>query len=116
MFNLIPEDWGGSASPWIRELSVSIDRCSGFSTISLALIARSCRRNRGSGSRPLTFGHPIFLKGRNGLVVGAVTFVSPSDVMIGMANTEGGFGCVLTITTSLGSNSTLPFMNSSLST
>ncbi|XP_047090058.1 coronatine-insensitive protein homolog 2-like [Lolium rigidum] len=78
MFNLIPEDWGGSATPWIRELSASfsclkvlhlrrmivsdddiavlvrakahmlvslkLDRCSGFSTLSLALIARSCKK------------------------------------------------------------------------
>jgi coronatine-insensitive protein 1 len=77
MFNLIPEDWGGSATPWIRELSASfsclkvlhlrrmivsdddlavlvrakahmlvslkLDRCCGFSTLSLALIARSCK-------------------------------------------------------------------------
>jgi len=78
MFNLIPEDWGGSATPWIRELSASftflkvlhlrrmivsdddlavlvsakahmlvslkLDRCSGFSTTSLALIAHSCKK------------------------------------------------------------------------
>ncbi|KAL5217823.1 hypothetical protein ABZP36_018507 [Zizania latifolia] len=78
MFNLIPEDWGGSASPWIRELSASfdflkslhlrrmivsdddldvlvrakahmlaslkLDRCSGFSTSSLALLARTCKK------------------------------------------------------------------------
>uniref|UniRef100_A0ACD5TW44 Uncharacterized protein n=1 Tax=Avena sativa TaxID=4498 RepID=A0ACD5TW44_AVESA len=78
MFNLIPEDWGGSATPWIRELSASfsclkvlhlrrmivsdqdlavlvdakahmlvslkLDRCSGFSTTALALIARSCKK------------------------------------------------------------------------
>ncbi|VAH89132.1 hypothetical protein VPH35_065151 [Triticum aestivum] len=78
MFNLIPEDWGGSASPWIRELSASfhflkvlhlrrmivsdddvavlvrakahmlvslkLDRCSGFSTSSLALLARCCKK------------------------------------------------------------------------
>ncbi|KAL5208970.1 hypothetical protein ABZP36_004593 [Zizania latifolia] len=78
MFNLIPDDWGGSASPWIRELSASfhflkalhlrrmtvsdddldvlvrakahmlaslkLDRCSGFSTSSLALVARTCKK------------------------------------------------------------------------
>uniref|UniRef100_A0A0D9Z535 Coronatine-insensitive protein 1 n=1 Tax=Oryza glumipatula TaxID=40148 RepID=A0A0D9Z535_9ORYZ len=78
MFNLIPEDWGGSASPWIRQLSASfhflkalhlrrmivsdddldvlvrakahmlssfkLDRCSGFSTSSLALVARTCKK------------------------------------------------------------------------
>ncbi|KAG8096649.1 hypothetical protein GUJ93_ZPchr0013g37152 [Zizania palustris] len=78
MFNLIPEDWGGSASPWIRELSASfhflkalhlrrmtvsdddldilvrakahmltslkLDRCSSFSTSSLALVARTCKK------------------------------------------------------------------------
>ncbi|CAM0955615.1 unnamed protein product [Alopecurus aequalis] len=76
--NIIPENWGGSASPWIRELSASfpclkalhlrrmvvsdddlavlvhakasilvslkLDLCSGFSTPSLALIARSCKK------------------------------------------------------------------------
>ncbi|XP_006649802.2 coronatine-insensitive protein homolog 2 [Oryza brachyantha] len=78
MFNLIPENWGGSASPWIRQLSASfhflkalhlrrmivsdddldvlvrakahmltslkLDRCSGFSTSSLALVARTCKK------------------------------------------------------------------------
>ncbi|PWZ55068.1 Coronatine-insensitive 2 [Zea mays] len=78
MFNLISDDWGGSASPWIRQLSATfhslkklhlrrmivsnddintlvrakahmlvslkLDRCSGFSTPSIALIARSCRK------------------------------------------------------------------------
>ncbi|KAL6649637.1 hypothetical protein ACP70R_013861 [Stipagrostis hirtigluma subsp. patula] len=78
MFNLIPDDWGGSASPWIRQLSASfhflkalhlrrmkvsddditvlvrakahmlvslkLDRCSGFSTPSLILVARSCKK------------------------------------------------------------------------
>jgi coronatine-insensitive protein 1 len=77
MFNLISDDWGGSASPWIRQLSASfhflkalhlrrmkvsdeditilvrakahmlvalkVDRCSGFSTKSLTLVARSCK-------------------------------------------------------------------------
>lgn len=77
MFNLISDDWGGSASPWIRQLSATfhslkklhlrrmivsnedinilvrakahmlvalkLDRCSGFSTPSIALVARSCR-------------------------------------------------------------------------
>ncbi|XP_062210698.1 coronatine-insensitive protein homolog 2 isoform X1 [Phragmites australis] len=78
MFNLISDDWGGSASPWIRQLSASfhslkalhlrrmivsdddidvlvrakarmlvalkLDRCSGFSTSSLALVARCCKK------------------------------------------------------------------------
>ncbi|KAG8074376.1 hypothetical protein GUJ93_ZPchr0006g44134 [Zizania palustris] len=78
MFNLIPDDWGGSASLWIRQLSASfdflkalhlrrmivsdddvdvlvrakahmlaslkLDRCSGFSTSSLALLARTCKK------------------------------------------------------------------------
>ncbi|THU68000.1 hypothetical protein C4D60_Mb05t30630 [Musa balbisiana] len=77
MFNLIPEDWGGYAGPWIRGLvhaldclkalhfrrmivsdedidalvrargnvlkSLKLDKCSGFSTDGLLLIARSCK-------------------------------------------------------------------------
>ncbi|RRT73510.1 hypothetical protein BHE74_00034974 [Ensete ventricosum] len=77
MFNLIPEDWGGYAGPWIREIakgfnclkslhlrrmivkdddlavlvkarghmleSFKLDKCSGFSTDGLSLVARSCR-------------------------------------------------------------------------
>ena len=77
MFNLIPEDWGGYAGPWINvmartlnclkaihmrrmivrdddvevlvrargsKLSVlKLDKCSGFSTDALKLVARSCR-------------------------------------------------------------------------
>ncbi|KAJ3703387.1 hypothetical protein LUZ61_007092 [Rhynchospora tenuis] len=77
MFNLIPEDWGGYASPWIAELasgfdclkelhlrrmvvtdedigmlvgarghafqSLKLDRCSGFSTDGLRIIATNCR-------------------------------------------------------------------------
>jgi hypothetical protein len=38
-----------------------------------------------------------FPKRRNGFVVGVVTFVSPSNMISGMKNTEGGFGCVLTM-------------------
>ncbi|RWW17593.1 hypothetical protein BHE74_00006809 [Ensete ventricosum] len=82
MFNLIPEDWGGYAGPWIRGLahaldclkalhfrrmivsdedigalvqargnvlkSLKLDKCSGFSTDALLLIARSCKHS-GSG-------------------------------------------------------------------
>ncbi|XP_073009839.1 coronatine-insensitive protein homolog 1a-like isoform X1 [Typha latifolia] len=78
MFNLIPEDWGGYAAPWIAEIavafqclkslhlrrmivrdadievlvkarghmlqSIKLDKCSGFSTDALKLIARSCSR------------------------------------------------------------------------
>ncbi|KAL6907589.1 hypothetical protein ACP4OV_002628 [Aristida adscensionis] len=78
MFNLISDDWGGSATPWIRQVSASfkllkalhlrrmkvsdddvtvlvrakahmlvalkLDRCSGFSTTSLSLVARTCRK------------------------------------------------------------------------
>lgn len=77
MFDLIPDDWGGYAAPWIADiarsfecltalhlrrmvvtdadlallvrgrgpllLSFKLDRCSGFSTDALALVARSCR-------------------------------------------------------------------------
>ncbi|THU51762.1 hypothetical protein C4D60_Mb06t34450 [Musa balbisiana] len=77
MFNLIPEDWGGYAGPWVREIaeafnclkslhfrrmivkdeditvlvkarghmleSLKLDKCSGFSTDALLLVARSCR-------------------------------------------------------------------------
>ncbi|KAJ4819624.1 Coronatine-insensitive protein 1 [Rhynchospora pubera] len=77
MYNLIPEDWGGYASPWIAELasgfdclkelhlrrmvvydedirmlvgarghalqSLKLDRCSGFSTDGLRIIATNCR-------------------------------------------------------------------------
>ncbi|OAY80055.1 Coronatine-insensitive protein 1 [Ananas comosus] len=80
MFDLIPDDWGGYAAPWIADiarsfecltalhlrrmvvtdadlallvrgrgpllLSLKLDRCSGFSTDALALVARSCRRLR----------------------------------------------------------------------
>ncbi|CAM0947951.1 unnamed protein product [Alopecurus aequalis] len=83
--NLIPENWGGSASPWIRELSASfeylkalhlrrmvvsdddlavlvrakasilaslkLDLCFGFSTPSLTLVARSCKKLEGIPSR-----------------------------------------------------------------
>ncbi|KAJ3668886.1 hypothetical protein LUZ60_010836 [Juncus effusus] len=77
MYNLIPEDWGGYAGPWIRQiaggfdclkelhlrrmvvsdddidvlirarghvlLSLKLDRCSGFSTDGLRIIAATCR-------------------------------------------------------------------------
>ncbi|XP_008775055.2 coronatine-insensitive protein homolog 1b-like [Phoenix dactylifera] len=77
MFNLIPEDWGGYATPWVREIAetfnclkalhfrrmivtdadisllvkarghmlqtLKLDKCSGFSTDGLLLLARSCR-------------------------------------------------------------------------
>lgn len=77
-FNLIPEDWGGYAGPWINEIasgdfvclkalhlrrmivkdvdidvlvrarghmlqSLKLDKCSGFSTDGLSMIASSCR-------------------------------------------------------------------------
>jgi hypothetical protein len=42
-----------------------------------------------------TAGQAISPKGQNMLIVGVVTYVCPSDVMIGMLHTEGGFGCVL---------------------
>ncbi|XP_078446990.1 coronatine-insensitive protein homolog 1a-like [Wolffia australiana] len=76
MFNLIPEDWGGYAGPWIKAISrdldclkdihlrrmivkdtdlellvtalgprlseLKLDKCSGFSTDALSLLARSC--------------------------------------------------------------------------
>ncbi|KAL0915175.1 hypothetical protein M5K25_015575 [Dendrobium thyrsiflorum] len=79
-FNLIPEDWGGYAGPWINEValnltclkslhlrrmivkdadldvlvrarshilqSLMLDKCSGFSTDGLLLIASSCRSLR----------------------------------------------------------------------
>ncbi|PKU68880.1 coronatine-insensitive protein homolog 1a-like [Dendrobium catenatum] len=80
-FNLIPEDWGGYAGPWINEiasvdfsclkalhlrrmivrdgdidvlvrargrmlLSLKLDKCSGFSTDGLSMIASSCRSLR----------------------------------------------------------------------
>ena len=75
--NLIPEDWGGHAGPWINEIadafvclkalhlrrmivtdadikvlvgargrileSLKLDKCSGFSTNGLLLVARSCK-------------------------------------------------------------------------
>lgn len=77
MFNLIPEDWGGYAGPWINAIAgaldclkaihfrrmivkdadlevlirargprlvvLKLDKCSGFSTDGLKLLARSCR-------------------------------------------------------------------------
>ncbi|XP_008812874.1 coronatine-insensitive protein homolog 1b-like [Phoenix dactylifera] len=77
MFNLIPEDWGGYAGPWVCEIAgafnclkavhfrrmivqdadigvlvkarghmlqaLKLDKCSGFSTDGLLLVARSCR-------------------------------------------------------------------------
>ncbi|PKA63122.1 Coronatine-insensitive protein 1 [Apostasia shenzhenica] len=80
-FNLIPEDWGGYARPWVSEMamdflclkslhfrrmivkdsdidvlvharghilqSLKLDKCSGFSTDGLSLIAASCR-NKGT--------------------------------------------------------------------
>uniref|UniRef100_A0A1D1XD13 Coronatine-insensitive protein 1 n=1 Tax=Anthurium amnicola TaxID=1678845 RepID=A0A1D1XD13_9ARAE len=80
MFNLIPEDWGGYAGPWVSEIadgfdclkaihfrrmivkdadiellvrsrgpaliSLKLDKCSGFSTDALKLVARSCSRLR----------------------------------------------------------------------
>ncbi|KAG0468241.1 hypothetical protein HPP92_017569 [Vanilla planifolia] len=76
-FNLIPEDWGGYATPWVTEIAVNfnclkalhlrrmivkdadidmlvqarghmlqslkLDKCSGFSTDGLSIIASSCR-------------------------------------------------------------------------
>ncbi|KAJ3682671.1 hypothetical protein LUZ60_012898 [Juncus effusus] len=78
MFNLIPEDWGGSAAPWVSEIAGSfeflrslhlrrmvvsdedvavlvrakghmlvcfkLDRCNGFSTDALSIIASSCKK------------------------------------------------------------------------
>ena len=75
--NIIPDDWGGYAGPWIREIadrllclksvhfrrmivrdedigvmvrgrghmleSLKLDKCTGFSTDGLVLVARSCR-------------------------------------------------------------------------
>jgi coronatine-insensitive protein 1 len=77
MFNLIPQDWGGYAKPWINEISqkflclkalhlrrmivtnedlgvlacarghilqvLKLEKCSGFSTLGLLEVARSCR-------------------------------------------------------------------------
>ncbi|MQL81665.1 hypothetical protein Taro_014118 [Colocasia esculenta] len=80
MFNLIPENWGGYAGPWVNEIAqafdclksihfrrmivkdadievlvrargpvliaLRLDKCSGFSTDALKLVARSCSRLR----------------------------------------------------------------------
>eukprot|EP01018_Ginkgo_biloba_P012304 Gb_07238 [translate_table: standard] len=77
MYNLIPDDWGGYAKPWIDEISptclclkalhlrrmivtdsdlrtlvkgrghmlqvLKLEKCSGFSTLGLAEVARGCR-------------------------------------------------------------------------
>lgn len=80
MFNLIPQDWGGYAEPWINEISqtllclkalhlrrmivtdedlralararghilqvLKLEKCSGFTTLGLLEVARSCRSLR----------------------------------------------------------------------
>ncbi|KAJ0470908.1 putative leucine-rich repeat domain superfamily, transport inhibitor response 1 [Helianthus annuus] len=44
MYDLIPEDWGGFATPWGGDIQVlKLDKCSGFSTDGLLHICSSCR-------------------------------------------------------------------------